>query len=255
MKFFKYFGIVAIMLFSFYYTDKIANLVLEKNELYQKIASLKDNYKTESVGAVITDDYIIPGLVGSEVNVLDSYYNMKNINVFNEYYLVYQDILPQVSLENNMDKIIKQGNPLKNSVAFILEEDETILNYFLDNYIKADVLINLENYNKYSNLELINNDLKNYEKVENLLNNKNLNQNLCVLNSFNNDICREKKKYLIEPKLFDNSNFLELKKNINKGDIYLIKKGTKLENIKLFIKDLAFKDLNIIYLSELISEK
>ena len=254
MKFFKYLGICAIMLFSFYYTDKIANFVLEKNKLYQEIDNKKDNYKVKSTSALIDGGYIIPGLMGQEVNVKDSYYNMKSLDVFNEHYLVYENTMPEVSLENNKDKIINKGNPKKNSVSLIIENDEALINYFNENKIKANLLIDLDNYQIYPTLELINNDAKNYEKVESLLNNGNLNNNLCILNNTLEDLCRENNKYLIEAINVDNSTFLETKNTIESGNIYLIKKGINIENLKLLIKDIKFKDLKIVYLSELISE-
>ena len=254
MKFFKYLGICAIMLFSFYYTDKIASFVLEKNKLYQEIDNKKESYKVKSTAAIIDGNYIIPGLMGQEVNVKDSYYNMKSLDAFNEHYLVYESTNPDVSIENNKDKIINKGNPKKNSVSFILENDEELINYFINNNIKANLLVDLDNYKIYPTLELINNDAKNYEKVESLLNNGNLNSNLCILNNTLENLCRENNKYLIEAINVDNSTFLEIKKTIESGNIYLIKKGINIENLKLLIKDIKFKDLKIVYLSELISE-
>ena len=143
------------MLFSFYYTDQIANLVLEKNELYQKIAALKDNYTVTSVSAVIQDKYITPGLNGSAVNVKNSYYNMKNLDLFNEYYLVFDEIKPKISLEDHKDKIICQGNPAKNNIAFILENDKKIINYFQEHKIPANLLVTLDNYAPKEDIWLI----------------------------------------------------------------------------------------------------
>ena len=54
--------------------------------------------------------------------------------------------------------------------------------------------------------------------------------------------------------IIDNSSFLERKNNLQSGNIFLVKKGTKVDDLKLLIKDIKFKDLKIVYLSELISE-
>ena len=254
MKFFKYLGVGAIMLFSFYYTDKIANFVLEKNTLYQEINNVKDNFKTKSVSAIIDNNYIIPGLNGSEVAVKDSYYNMKSLDAFNEYYLVFNETFPEISLENNKDKIIKKGNSQKRNVAFIMENDEALKEFFAENNLKANILVTLEDYSQKNNFEPINNDFKNYEKIESLLNNASLNKNLCVVNNNIIDICRKKEKYLIEPSILNNTTFLNIKNNLSSGDIFLVKKGTNLANLKMLIKDINFQDLKIVYLSELISE-
>ena len=254
MKFFKYFGIVAIMLFSFYYTDKIANFMLEKNKLYQEIANVKNNYTEQSVSAIIDGDYIIPGLNGSEVAVKDSYYNMKSLDTFNEYYLVFNETIPKITLENHKDKIIHKGNVQKKNVAFIMENDATLKEFFLNNNLKANILVTLEDYSQKNSFEPINNDSKNYEKLESLLNNASLNKNLCIINTNIIDICREKRKYLIEPSILNNTTFLNIKNNLSSGDIFLVKKGTNINSLKMLIKDINFQDLKIVYLSELISE-
>ena len=254
MKFFKYLGICAIMLFSFYYTDKIANFVLEKNSLYQKINDNKANFEEQAVSAIIEDNYIIPGLNGSEVAVKDSYYNMKNLEAFNEYYLVFKETMPVISLENNKDKIIKKGNKAKNEVAFIMENDDNLKTFFKENNLKANILVTLEDYSTKEDFEAINNDYKNYDKIESLLNNASLNKNLCLINDNIMDICKDKAKYLIEPSILNNTTFLNIKNNLSSGDIFLVKKGTNLDNLKMLVKDIQFKDLKIVYLSELISE-
>ena len=242
------------MVFSFYYTDKIASFVLEKNKLYQEIDAVKDNYEVKSTAAIINGDYIIPGISGKAVDVKESYYNMKSLKTFNEYYLVYEDILPDVSLEKYKDKIIAKGNSSKQSISFILEDDTKIKNFFIQNNYQGNLLVTMDNYENNAGLELINNDPQNYEYLDSLLTNNNLNRHLCVISSSLESICREKQKYLIEPIVLDNASFLKVKKELTSGNIYLIKKGMNLENLKLLIKDIQFKDLKIVYLSELITE-
>ena len=89
--------------FSFIYTEKIANLTLENNEIYQKINNEKEKYNEAFVNAQINDNYIIPGLNGKVVNVKNSFYNMKDINTFNSYYLIYDTSYPEVTLENHLN--------------------------------------------------------------------------------------------------------------------------------------------------------
>ena len=76
MKTFRNIGLIAIVAFSFFYTEKIANLVLENNELYKIIDDVKEDYTVASIDAEVYGDYIIPGLNGLEVNVKDSYFNI-----------------------------------------------------------------------------------------------------------------------------------------------------------------------------------
>lgn len=255
MKIFKGMGIIAVVMFSFYYTERIANFVLEKNNLYQEIESKKSIYEVESVAATINDETMIPGLYGKSVNVKTSYYNMKSLQTFNSYYLVYQDTVPEVSMEHNKDKIIMQGNSGKNSVALVLEYDQKIIDY-LKNY-KFSVLVDMNTFHNTVTYEQINNEVNDFQKLESLINKyASFNPNLCVLNGGNEKVCRAEKKYLIKPnKELSDSTYLELKDNIHSGDIVLIKKNTKLSNIEVVVKSILYKDYDLNYLSQHISEE
>lgn len=254
MKLFKKIGLIAIVMFSFYYTEKIAGFVLEKNELYQEINDKKEQYEIKSVSAQIDDENIIPGLEGISVNIKDSYYNMKSLNVFNSYYLIYENIAPVVSIESNVDKIIIKGNSNKNSVALVLEYDQDIINH-LNNY-NISVLVDMNNFNKEAKYEQINNEVSNFKRIENLINKYSNNTNICVISSNNETICRDNKMFLVKPnKELSDSTYLALKDNVESGDIILIKKGTKIEYIDIIIKSVLFKDYKINYLSKHISEE
>lgn len=253
MKNFKNLGIIAIVMFSFYYTEQIANFVLENNTLYKEIDDKRSEYEIKSISAIIDNDTIIPGLSGVMVNVKDSYYNMKALNVFNSYYLKYTDDYPVVSIEQNKDKIITQGNSAKNSVSLVLEYDEKIIE-FLKGY-NFSVLVDIDTFNKTAGYEQINNEINNYSKLENLINKYTSNVNICVVGN-NEKICRENKKYLVKPtKALSDSSILELKDNINSGDIILIKKNTKLANVDAILKCILYKDYKINTLSKHISEE
>ncbi|MEG1648115.1 MAG: hypothetical protein RR325_05065 [Bacilli bacterium] len=254
MKYLKLLSLLAIMVFSFYYTDKIANFLLEKNKLYMEIESKKENYTINSVSATIDGDFITPGLEGKHVNTKESYFNMLGIEKFNQYYLVYTKTAPKVSIENNKDKIIKNGNKNKNEISFIIE-DKKIASYFKTNNIIADCLIHKDTFNKESLFEQINNDVVNYKKVESLLNKSNLNKHLCIITKDNEELCRKNKSYLIKPNIIlNNTNFLEVKNKINKGDIIYVKGLSSIENLNILINTIKYNDLKIVPLSILINE-
>lgn len=242
--------------FSFVYTEKIANLTLENNEIYQKINSEKDKYNEAFVNAQINDNYIIPGLNGKMVNVKNSFYNMKDINAFNSYYLIYDTSYPEVTLENNKDKIVNKGNRYKKSVSFIIEYNEKIVKYFNDNNIEASILVNMDTFKKSELLEQINNEVDAYEDLDALINKYSKNTNICYVTSVNEKICRKKEKYLVKTdKIVTNSSIISLKNNVEAGDIYYITKGTNLKNIKVLINSINYKDLHIISLSRMLSEE
>lgn len=255
-KYFEYFGLALIMVFSFYYTDKIANIVLNKNPLMVTIEKEKDNYNVKSVNAEVNGNFIVPGINGLEVNVKASFYQMQESRIFNAYFLVFNEILPDISLENNKDKIITKGNMKKKSVSLILEEENSLTEYLKNRNIKASLLINIDTYTKNNYFEIINNEVTNFKSLENMLNIAKENKHICLINDNNKDICLKNKNFLIKPGLILNSsNILEIKKNIDSGSIVLIKKNAKLEDLVLLLKEINYKDLKIVYLSELISEK
>ena len=243
------------MLFSFFYTDKIANLTLEKNKMYQNILENKDEYTIMAVSATIDEENITPGLNGRDVNVKNSYYNMKNLDIFNSYYLIYDSVAPEVSLDNNKDKIINKGNAGKKSVSFILEYNEELINYFKENGLDASILVNMNTFKKNESLEQINNEVNNFNNLESLINKYSTNPNICYLNS-NEDICRKNKKYLVKTdKVLNKWTLYDIKNSISSGDIYYVEKTMDKKSMQILINSIMYKDLDIVRLSKLISEE
>lgn len=252
--FYKYFGIVAIMLFSFYYTEKIALMMREKDPIYQTIADTKKESGSSFVNATIDEDSIIPGLNGLVINVDKSFQKMKSFGAFNKYYLIYDQIKPQVSLENNKDKIIRNGNSAKKSVSIILENNQELIDYAEKNNIQVSLLIKKDYDMSQGNLELINDETQYFKELDNNLENAKKNKNICVVNVYNENICRKEKKYLVSPSLELSKNIATIKNKVTSGNIILIKQNTKLDDFKILLKQLDFKGLKVIPVSSLISE-
>ena len=257
MKIIKRIILVILILLSFYFTNKTAILVRSKDPIMQGILEYASNNSYPSYDAVIDNNYITPGLIGKRINEVKSLINMKSIGVFNKTFLVYDDVIPNISIDNNKNLIINKGNSKKNSISFIIESiDSNIINYLISNNIDASILIDGESINKYSYFEQINNDFNNYNKVDSLLNKKNINTNICIINRNNRKFCEGKKKYLVEPTyVLNEANIILIKNKITSGDIILVKDNVSIDNISLLISYLNSKNINIIKLSSLISEK
>ncbi len=253
---YKSLGLLGIMVFSFYYTEKIAVIMQNKSPIMQSINQIENNYLESPVNATIEGDSITPGIMGKMINKTKSYVNMKSFGIFNEYYLVFDTIKPDVSLEDNKDKIIVKGNKKKNAIAFLIEDNLQVRDYFLDQKIKASVFINEQAFDKNSFFEQINNDERSYKNTESLLNRNNLNTNICYIKAMIKVFFLKNKKYLISETLtLNNINFIDVKKGLESGVIILIKENTSLENVKLLLKEIQFKGLKILTVSELINEK
>ena len=256
-KYGKYIIFSLLVLLSFYTTNKTANLARSKDPLLKEIQNASKERKLDFVNAVIQDEYIIPGMYGSVVDELKSLSKMKEDDVFNSIYLVNQPIKPDISLSDNLDKIIIKGNSKKMQVSFIIDINSSreIKDYLVKNNIKASILTTKENYSKDNYFEQINNDFDNYKALDKLLKKNKQNTNICILDSNNTNLnfCKQRKKYLVKPDLFlDKTNIIEVKAALSSGSIIYLKDITYLDCLVEYIKS---KDLNIVFLSELIKEK
>lgn len=256
-KYGKYILFSLLVLLSFYTTNKTANLVRNQDPILKEIRNFSLEKKEDFVNAVIQDDYIIPGMYGSVVDELKSLSKMKEQDIFNNLYLVSQPIKPDISLSDNLDKIIIKGNSKKQQVSFVIDENSSkkIKDYLVKNSIKASLLITKDNFSKDSYFEQINNDFKNYKELDKTLKKNKINTNICVLDNNNSNLkfCKSKKKYLVKPGMFlDNANIIEIKTKLDSGSIIYIKDATYLDCLVEYIKS---KDLKIVPLSQLISEK
>lgn len=256
-KVYKYMGLIIITIFSFYYTDKIALMVQSNNPIMQEINEIKESKEVDYVNAIIEDDKIIPGKNGLTINAEKSFSMMKSFGVFNSYYLVYDQKKPKISLEDNKDKIIYSGNLKNKKISLILEYNEELITYLETNNIKANVLINKENYMNIKNLEMINNDFNNYNEVDLILSRNKLNNSICFVNNKDNlGFCKKRNKYLVNTNLnLVNNNIFEIKNSLKNGAIVLIKNDTSVETLKIILDHANFKGLEVVYLSDLISEE
>lgn len=254
-KYYGYFGLALIMVFSFYYTEQISALVLNKNPLMISIKEEADNYNVKSVNAEIKGDTIIPGINGLYVNPRESFYAMQSADIFNEYYLIFEQKKPDVTLDDNKDKFIISGNPNIRQVSLILEVENEVSEYLKLNDFKASLLVNMDTYKNNSYFESINNDIEGFKTLENNLNLNKENKHICVINDNNKDMCLKHKNYLVNPNLkLTNSNLLDIKKNLKNGSIIVIGESASLSDVKILLKEIKYKDLELVYLSEIISE-
>ena len=249
-KILKMIGLISLFIFSIYYTENIAGYMKLKTSLMQKIIKIKKDKEIKPVSAIIDNNYIIPGINGLEIDINNSYSLMNN--TYDEKLLFYKQIKPDISLEDNKDKIINRGNSSKKLISLITS-NKTIIDYCLDHNIQCNYLIDNTNLISSNKIEYINNGIDNYYQIEKSLNKKNINHNLCVIN-INEKICRLNNKYLIKPTYdLNDSNIVIYLKKVNKGDIILIN-NLSLTNLDLFIKEINYHGISISYLSTLISE-
>lgn len=248
-RYFKYIGLISICILSFYYTEQVALYIKNKNPIMQTIKELSSSHSRESINCSIVEDiYIIPGYNGKYVNLDKSFYNMVTTE-YNEDLLVFNQIKPNISLENNKDKIIIRGNHNKQAVSLLFEDINSLSKYMLNNNYLVNILIEEETYtDKY---ELINNSKQEYiyKRIDRKIDN-----NLCYTNDDTiPKLCKD--KYVFTHSLvLNHSNLSKLLNTISSGDIILIKDSISIEELILIINQINYKDLSIIPISKLISE-
>ncbi|MBE6148083.1 MAG: hypothetical protein E7167_01025 [Firmicutes bacterium] len=249
----KYISLLILIVFSFYYTDKISTMIIYESDLMQEIIEHKKVENKAFTNAIITGKYITPGLNGLEINELDSYYQMKKDYLYSRNKLVFNEVEPDTSIEKNKRLIINRGNEIKKAVSIIFANNPQVEKYLENILLKVNKLINYSEFNNDSRFEQINNE-NDLKKLDILLDKYKINTNICIVNKNNEDKCRQAKKYLVEPTYYvDNVSIIG--GEITSGDIIFISDELTLSNFKLLLKKVSYRDLDIIYLSELISEK
>lgn len=257
----KMISILLLVIFSFFYTDKVINFINKKDPLMNEIDLRKDKYEVLPINAVLENNTIIPGIKGKSVDLDKSYENMKLSGIFREDYLVYNDILPSELLSNNMDKYIVGGNPSSNKISLIV-----IANYDNLNKIKNQNITIFLNHSDINikNIKMINNSVYTYGNNgtynEEMLNNDNtiinrISKNssiYCLSREKNNDtlsICNEKKMYVVIPSII--GDYLDIKNNLTNGSIILL---NDINNLDVIVKYINSKGYIIVPLEELLTE-
>ena len=144
-------SLLVLVLFSFFYTDRVMNFINKKDPLMNKIDLLKDKYEVLPVNAVLDSNTIIPGVKGKSVDLDKSYENMKVSGIFREDYLVYNDILPSEMLSNNMDKYIIGGNTSSNRVSLLVITNYDNIDKIKNNLTNGSIIL----LNDMNNLDII----------------------------------------------------------------------------------------------------
>lgn len=280
-KYISYFGVIALTIFSFYYTDKATELVMQNDKIMKEIVSNKDNYKIESVNAIINDDEIISGLNGKQVNITKSYQNMKKLNTYNDNMLVFEEINPLITFKDEYDKYIIGGNPIKNQIALAFKITDTnylnkINSILLDKNVVATFFVDgsvvEDNISAFLELNSNNNEIENlgynqkynsekFNYTNNLIESiTRIEPKYCYTDYRNNDIlelCSKNRMYTIKPVINVNSYpFSTIKNNVSSGNIIGLNINSEVvKELPSIISYLKQKGYSLVTVDELLSEK
>ena len=278
-KIIKLIGLTSLILFSFFYTDKVTQVIRENDTLMTEIKRVKDNYNSKSVNGIINGKTIIPGITGRKINIDKSYKKMREKGLFDEDLIVYDKILPKNNLNNNIDKFIISGNKRKNmiSIIFLLNNykyleriNNTIynknitINYFVDykflinNSPLIKELNNCEVYNYGNNGEYT---PDNIIFANNLISRIREKQAIYCLSKTKDlstlKLCYNNNLYTITPTtIISNNSYNRIKKELKNGSIFLMETNNdNVIELNIIINYIKGKGIKIVGLSELLNEE
>ena len=258
-KNFQIIGVLVLIWFSFFCTEKTATVIKNADEIMSKINEEKEKYNTKYIDAIIVKDTIIPGKSGLIVNIDKSYEKMKRIRKYNPSLYIYDKEKPSISVDDNYDKYIIKGNSKKRKVSLIfngtIEEVKKIYDELKNNSINVSYMLednkydDLIKYTKNENIDLImNSEIK--DKYKNIYcynseKNKDFLQ-YCISNKYHSiiptitveDELYKKIKQNLEPGIIvfvniNNNTSYEIPTTIN----YLKSKGYELSNLTSLIEE------------------
>ena len=246
-KVFEYIGLMSLVCFSFFITEKTTLVVQEVDEIMVKIKDNMHNYTVKSVDAKIDKDTIVPGLVGKSVNVGKSYQNMKEKGLYDQTFYIYDSLVPAISLDDNFDKYITSGNFEKRmvSLVFIVENKNisdiqnivgnTPVSFVIENSNVDRELDNILSTVNLKNEILISTDTdESYNLLTKKLNSLNININYCYNESKDVQFlrnCQNDQRYSIyTSKIITKEPLREVKRSLSSGSILVFKITDELKN-------------------------
>lgn len=277
-KFLYCFFVIGLICFSFYYTDLAASIIKQNDPIMKEIKNYQVSHKKSYVNATINGISLIPGENGNIVNEDESYYAMKKYGKYNEDLMVFDEVIPNVSITNTFDKFISKGNNNKMMVSLVfivkdysyLTEIINILDsknikgtFFIEYHIidESIDLVDLIN-DSYHQIELYSDnynyvDFDNYNKKIKKITKEDL--KFCISLDYDSNTlnkCSSKKLHTINPSIITNNYpYNEVKNGVLEGSII------SLSNNRIVLRELPYiinyikqKGYQIVTLSKLLEE-
>lgn len=274
-RYFSYVGVFVLFLFSFFYTDKAVEIVKKNDPIMKQLLKVKGEYNNSSEDAVLIFNNIIPGKSGVSIDVDRSYEKMKRYGSYDSSLLVFEEVMPDVSIYDYYDKYVISGNASSNMVSIIVKMDDVL---YLDDYLKVvmnkgvsitflfseDLIVGdvIERVKMAGcDVELLDSsyDNKVIKRINKKLSNYNSKLSICYLQEDNDLIlgnCAKNKMHTVKPSIIVNSHLYNtVKEDITFGSIikldgtsnnlnefnsvinYIIQKGYGITTVSNIIKE------------------
>ena len=265
-KIFQYIGVIVLMCFSFYYTDKVAKFMNSQDEVMKSINAYAKKYNTECKEGYITEEGVVLGVAGSVVDENSSYSEMKGLG-FDISLLEYKENPCVVSKNNNKDDYIIRGNEAKKSVTLIInvineKNIEDIVKISKSKNINLSILMtyNYLKNNKEFVTKLIDSGFdvlykgESEEELKKFIKELNNVETFCVYQGKEGllNYCYKNNLNTIKPEKIIKSNYLSnIKTDVKKGDFIILDESVSLkEEIGVIINYIRSRGIKIVTLSE-----
>ena len=240
------------MIGSFIYTENVQKASKISDPLLKEIKIKKDGYKENAIEPIIKDNTIIPGINGKEVDINETYKEIRKIGYFDDKLLVYKDLKVNNTLDKNKDKYIIGLNNSKLVISIIFKVNnndniKNIIHILNKKNIKGTIFITSKYLERHHN-QIINliqdgytiGNLSNNENYEDsdfiwmktiIINIGNQKYNYCLTDKPNKIIinnCKIQNSYTILSKSIKTKPLINIKKTLKPGSIITLEVNDEL---------------------------
>lgn len=270
-------GTITLICFSFYYTDSAIDLIKKTDPIMKQIIEYSNDYGNTSTDSILINNNIIPGTKGTIVDIEESYNKMKRLGKFDKSLIVFEEVLPNLSISNNYDNYIISGNDT-NRVSLVftiknssyLEEILAILNkknvkatFFIESNMfenSTDIIKTILTYGH--DVELLDNTyeistIKKYNSIKKTIANDTF--SYCYTTTKNEELlnnCKKEKMHTIIPTIITgNYPYSDIKNSLNNGAIISFENNQNtVRELSSIINYIGQKGKKITILEKLLEE-
>ena len=269
-----------LVLFSFYYTEKAIGLLESNDPLMKEIKDKGSTKEEEAINAKVDGDYLIPGYYGLVIDLDNSFTTMKGYGSYNDALLVFEEVEPNISIDDYYDKYISSGNGISTNIALVFAIDtnsytDNVLNILKEMGVVGTFFID----GKFtdSNTDFVINAITNSNEVEVLSYDKSYDELLfkasidkiktltsttpkyCYATYDNEEVlklCSKLSMHTIIPTLrLDNNIYSNSKGNLRSGSIISIKlTESNVSQLKVLINYIKQRGFTLVTLDTLLNE-
>lgn len=269
-----------LVLFSFYYTEKAIVLLESNDPLMKEIKNKGESREEEAINAKVDGDYLIPGYNGLVIDLDESFTKMKGYGSYNDALLVFEEVEPNISIDDYYDKYISSGNGISTNISLVFTVDnssytDNLLNILKEMKVIGTFFLDGEYIDK--NTSFVTDAVVNGNEVEVLSYNNNYDELLfkasidkvktltsttpkyCYATYDNEEIlnlCSKLSMHTIIPTLkLDSNIYSSAKGNLRSGSIISVKlTESNIAELKVLINYIKQRGFTLVTLDTLLNE-